>query len=146
MTGVQTCALPICGASPKRDAPQEPGEPNADRERERRQQKARKKCRDPAQGVAERDRRSFQMRRDKVIEGERAGAAEDQESKQRHPEKVISKFFIGELQKGGSEKHRNGGEAGCDAEHQKNGAEKFNAGPDSAAVAGSRPGTGCSLV
>ena len=60
----EACSLPGSGASPKRDAPQEPGEPNADRERERRQQKTRKKCRDPAQGAAERNRRSFQMRRD----------------------------------------------------------------------------------
>jgi hypothetical protein len=63
------------------------------------------------------------MRCDKVIEGECARAPKDQESEQRHPEKVIGKLFIGELQKGGSENHRDGGEAGCDAEHQKNGAE-----------------------
>jgi hypothetical protein len=43
----EACRLPSGRTCRKRKLPQEPSEPNADREREWRQQKARKKCCDP---------------------------------------------------------------------------------------------------
>lgn len=70
------------------------------------------------------------MRRDKVIEGKGAWSPEHHEPQQRHPIKMVGELLVAQLEKGGGQQQRKGGDARCETERKQHWTHKLDARAD----------------
>ncbi len=105
------------------------GEPDPQKNEIERRDPARQDSARFLQGCGEGQGRSDEMRRDEMVEGERAGSSDEEQPERQHPVDVDIQRFVSELEKRRHQQQGNCGDAGRQASDQKHRTHQLDGGP-----------------